>query len=268
MKNISLSYGEEISYKITGSGPAILHIHGSAFGHKNFDKLTPLMEKNFSVIDFDLPGYGNSTGVSRGNGIHGIADQVADFIRAINFSKLHIHGTSFGAMVALSLASRHPQLVDKLILSCLLLRYDNAARMMRNTWKIAANEIGMEAVADLTSVAGFARSFYDSDGCQLQLQSMRDAFAKTQPSAFISGTKIIEETDLSSLLTAVKKPMLLLAGEEDNMTPYKPSPSGVGMSHIMQSVQNCQLEVLKDCGHYLVIEKPEMTANLIHNYIH
>ena len=64
MSKIKLPAGENIWFKKTGSGPAVFHIHGSAFGHKNFEKLTPYMSDNLEIIDFDLPGYGESTGYS------------------------------------------------------------------------------------------------------------------------------------------------------------------------------------------------------------
>jgi len=60
-------------------------------------------------------------------------------------------------MLGLTLAARHPEMVNRLVLSCFLARYDLAARLMRATWKRAARDSGMRAVADLTSVAGFAR---------------------------------------------------------------------------------------------------------------
>ncbi len=267
MQRVKLPGGETICYKTQGNGPAILQIHGSAFGHRNFEKLTPPMLEFCTVIDFDLPGYGESSGASRPDGMNGLADLVAEFIIAIGQTRLHIHGTSFGAMIGLTLAARHPELVDRLVLSCFLARYDNAARMMRGTWKRAARDSGMAAVADLTSVAGFARGFYDCDGAQDQLQSMRDAFAKTLPEAFIAGTEIIEKTDLSPLVAQLKSPTLLLAGKEDNMTPFRPGVSGVGMAQIAAQLPGARTIQLDDCGHYLVIEQPQQAARLIQDFL-
>ena len=62
MPTVKLPGGETIWYKTTGSGAPFLQIHGSAFGHKNFARMTPLMAEHFEVIDFDLPGYGESRG--------------------------------------------------------------------------------------------------------------------------------------------------------------------------------------------------------------
>jgi 3-oxoadipate enol-lactonase len=267
MATVNLPNGATIWYQKLGSGAPLVHIHGSAFGHRNFEKLTPLVAQHFEVIDFDLPGYGQSKGGPEKPDMAGIADQVFDFIRAIGYQKVNLHGTSFGAMIGIMLAARHPEVIDRLVLSCCLARYDQAARMMRGTWKRAARDSGMEAVADLTSVAGFARSFYDRPEASTQLASMREAFSHTAPEAFIAGTEAIEKTDLSPYLPNVSAPTLLLAGQEDNMTPFTPSPSGVGFSQIEKLIPSSTLEVIPDCGHYLVIEQPELATQSILKFL-
>ena len=266
MSIVELPGGDRIWHRRQGTGPTLLHIHGSAFGHKNFEKLTPFMARSFSVVDFDLPGYGESRGATQPD-MAGLADQVYAFIRAAELGRVHLHGTSFGAMVGLTLAARHPEVIDRLVLSCFLARYDNAARMMRATWKRAARESGIEAVADLTSVAGFARGFYDRPEAQAQLAAMRTAFSHTTPDAFVAGTETIERTDLSDLVPCVKAPTLLLAGEEDNMTPFKPAGSGVGFAQILPMMPAAELAVIPDCGHYLVIEQPARAAARIAEFL-
>lgn len=267
MSTVTLPQGATIWYKKTGQGAPLLHIHGSAFGHRNFEKMTPLMAAHFEVIDFDLPGYGESHGGPAFKDMEGIADIVCGFIQALGLPKVHIHGTSFGAMIALTLAARHPEVVDHLVLSCFLARYDQAARMMRGTWKRAARDSGMDAVADLTSVAGFARSFYERPEAQAQLASMRVAFADTTPEAFIAGTETIERTDLSAYASQVQAPTLLLGGREDNMTPFHPAASGVGFAQVEPQLPGARMVVLPDCGHYLVIEQPQAATDHIVAFI-
>lgn len=263
MTLVTLPGGETIWYKVTGEGPPLLHIHGSAFGHRNFEYLTPLAARDFAVIDFDLPGYGESRGASRPGGMQGIADLVAELIEALPYDRVSIHGTSFGAMIALTLAASRPELIDRLVLSCFLARYDNAARMMRKTWKQCAREQGMIAVADLTSVAGFARGFYDRPDAEAILEAIRVANSKTLPEAFIAGTETIEKTDLSPLLPKITMPVLLLAGAEDNMTAFDTAPSGFGLRQISETLTNAELHVIPESGHYLVIEQPEVAAEKI-----
>ena len=266
MSTVLLPTGKTIWYKKEGSGAPLIHIHGSAFGHRNFEKLTPLVAEHFEVIDFDLPGYGESVGAPAAD-MAGIADQVFSFIRALGYDRVHLHGTSFGAMIGVNLAARHPEVIQRLVFSCFLARYDNAARMMRGTWKRAARDSGMEAVADLTSVAGFARAYYDRPEAQAQLASMREAFSHTRVEAFIAGTEAIERTDLSPLIPQITAETLLLAGAEDNMTPFKPGESGVGFSRIETMLPRAEMEVLPECGHYLVIEQPRLATERIVSFL-
>ncbi len=267
MPTVIVPGGATLWYRTSGTGAPLLHIHGSAFGHRNFEKLTPHMARHFEVIDFDLPGYGESHGGQPLRSMDDIAAQVHLLILALGHQKVHIHGTSFGAMIALTLAAAHPEVVDKLVLSCFLARYDNAARMMRSTWKQCARDSGMPAVADLTSVAGFARGFYDRPEAPAQLASMREAFSHTTPEAFIAGTETIERTDLGPLASRVARPTLLLAGAEDNMTPFRPSGSGIGFEQIRQLMPDNRMVVLPDSGHYLVIEQPELACAEIVGFI-
>ena len=267
MTTVSLPGGETIWYRRAGRGTPLLHIHGSAFGHRNFERLTPCVAADFEVIDFDLPGYGQSAGAPREGGLEGIAEQVHEFIGALELAPVHMHGTSFGAMVALILAAKYPQSVNRLVLSCFLARYDGAARMMRATWRRAARDSGMATVSDLTAVAGFGRAFYEREDAEAQLASMRDAFRHTDPEAFVRGTKMLERIDLSPWARQVQAPTLLIAGEEDNMTPFSPAGSGIGFSEIQHMIPGCELAVLPGCGHYLVIEQPEATAALVREFL-
>lgn len=262
MPIVKIPGGESIWYKKTGSGKPVIQIHGSAFGHRNFARMTPLMAENFEVIDFDLPGYGESTGSLREAGMKGIADIVFEFVRELGYDKVHLHGTSFGAMIGVNLAAYHPDVIDRIVFSCFLAKYDLAARMMRKTWKRTARDSGMRAVTDLTSVAGFARGYYERPEALAQFEEMYEAFDATDPEAFIKGTETIEATDLSPLLPGITMPTLLLAGKEDNMTPFNPAPSGVGFSTIEKLLPNCEMKVLDECGHYLVLEQPEEATRL------
>ncbi|CAH0495273.1 alpha/beta fold hydrolase [Novosphingobium sp. CECT 9465] len=267
MPTITIPGGETIWYKKTGTGKPVLQIHGSAFGHHNFARMTPLMAESFEVIDFDLPGYGESTGSLREGGMAGIAEIVYEFIVALGYDKVSLHGTSFGAMIGVNLAARHPEVIDRLVFSCFVAKYDLAARMMRKTWKQAARDSGMTAVTDLTSVAGFARGYYERPEAQAQFDEMYEAFSATEPEAFIKGTETIEATDLSPLLPRLTMPTLLLGGAEDNMTPFRTAPSGVGFSQIATILPNCEMHILEDCGHYLVIEQPAEAARLATEFL-
>jgi 3-oxoadipate enol-lactonase len=259
--------GGKLWFTVRGEGPPLFHVHGSGFGHANFSQLTPWLVDRFTVVDFDLPGFGRSSVAGPPREIHGWADDVSALIRALGYDRAHVHGTSMGGLVALSLAARHGEVVDRLTLSCMLARYDAAARAMRATWKAAARASGMAAVAELTAVAGFSRAFFERPDSGRQIAEMGRAFSATPPEAFIAATEAIERLDLEPLLADVHCPVLLLAGDQDAMTPATPARSGAGFTTMAAALPDAELVVLADCGHYLVIEQPRAAAHEVARFL-
>jgi 3-oxoadipate enol-lactonase len=267
MTHVTLPSNAEVWYTRNGSGPVLLHIHGSGFGHKNFEALSPLLYDRFEVVDFDLPGFGASSRGDNAGGVQSLTDEIADFVAAIGLERVHVHGTSFGGVLGLVLAATHPESVDRLVLSCFLAKYDRAARAMRATWKQAAVGVGMELVAELTAVAGFSRHYFDGQEAVVCLEQMRDAFRGSDPTSFIAATTALEESDFSALAGDVRAPVLLLGGEEDNITPPTPTASGVGIVQLHEMIATSELAVVQNAGHYLVIEQPEKVAAAVTRFL-
>lgn len=262
-----LSDGSTMWWRSVGTGPVLLQVHGSGFGFRNFGRLTPHLAEFATVVDVDLPGYGQSRAAGP-VGVAAWAAHLADFVETRHGGDpVAIHGTSMGGLVALSLAGSRPELVSRLVLSCCMMRYDSAARQMRQTWKLAARASGMVAAADLTAVAGFSRAFYDRPDAEQILEELRFGMSSNDPEAFVAGTESLEALDLSDVLHRLEMPTLLIAGTEDNMTPWRPSGSGVGFNTAIEQIPDARLAVLNDSGHYLVLEKPVEAAGLIREFL-
>lgn len=262
---VTLSDGSVVWYQRGGTGPTIVDVHGTGFGYRNFGRLTPHMVDSFDVIDLDLPGYGRST-AGGPIGVTQWAAYVAEFIDKVLGEPTHVHGTSMGALVATILAGEHPHAVKDLVLSCCLFKYDRAARHMRHTWKRSAVDSDMVQAADLTAAAGFSRSFYDRDDALKILNELRVAMGGNDAQSFVTGTESLEAIDLSPLLPKLPR-TLLIGGDEDQMTPPSPARSGIGFDTAVRVIPDARLHILKECGHYLVLEQPAEAAALIKDFI-
>jgi pimeloyl-ACP methyl ester carboxylesterase len=102
-----------INYTLTGSGPAVVLIHGWALNLREWTDQIPALSSRYTVIALDRRGFGKSTG---------IADETADpgDIRAL-LDSLHVQsatlvGHSAGAAVAMRFAAAMPDRVDALVL--------------------------------------------------------------------------------------------------------------------------------------------------------
>lgn len=113
--NITVN-GVDLYYEKSGSGPAIILLHGNGESGKVFDKLVPQLETDFTVYNVDSRCQGRS-GEASEISYELMAEDMAAFITALNIEKPIFYGFSDGGNVGLILAARHPGMLSKLIVS-------------------------------------------------------------------------------------------------------------------------------------------------------
>ncbi|TYO85391.1 alpha/beta fold hydrolase [Oceanicella actignis] len=98
-------------------GPALVLIHGLGGNLHNFNRMIPLLERDFRVIALDRPGSGWSE--RRSDRLAALPEQarmIAEFLRAEGVARPVLVGHSLGGAVALALALEHPEQVGALAL--------------------------------------------------------------------------------------------------------------------------------------------------------
>ena len=109
--------GLDMYYEIHGEGQPLVLLHGafSAIG-SSFGNMLPGLAKRRQVIGFDLQGHGRTADIDRPLTVEGMADDVAAALPELGIEQADILGYSNGGSVALHFATRHPQMVRKLVL--------------------------------------------------------------------------------------------------------------------------------------------------------
>ncbi len=111
--------GLDIYYEIHGDGPPLLNIGGTGGDLRRMPASANPLTRSFTVLSYDQRCLGQTTGGDdRQPTMADYADDAAALITAIGWDRAHVVGTSFGGMVALNLAVRHPQRIDRLVLCC------------------------------------------------------------------------------------------------------------------------------------------------------
>jgi 3-oxoadipate enol-lactonase len=264
---VALASGLTVSYREAGDGPTIVQVHGLGTGHRNYDLLTPHLERTLHVFDIDLPGYGESDAPLEPRTIREYSEDVAQFIGALGYERVHIHGTSMGGCIAMTLAGRFPELVDRLVVTCSFARLDRAAHIVHATWRAAAELGGIEALALVTSQQGFSRSFWDRSESADTQAAFVDALSSTTPEDFLRDLAAMKDLDLGSEVTRIRAPTLLLGADEDIITPVQAARSGLGMTDLERLIPNARLQVFEQCGHFISIERPTDTAAAISDFV-
>lgn len=98
-----------------GSGPLVLALHGLTAHHRCWDLVAQALPDH-RVLAPDLRGRGRSNALSGASSMAQHADDVARVLREREAGPAVVVGHSMGGFVALVLAVRHPDLVDRLVL--------------------------------------------------------------------------------------------------------------------------------------------------------
>jgi pimeloyl-ACP methyl ester carboxylesterase len=109
--------GLNMYYEIHGKGQPLVLLHGafSAIG-SSFGKMIPSLAKRRQVVGFDLQGHGRTADIDRPLTVEGMADDVAAALPELGIEQADVLGYSNGGSVALHFATRHPQMLRKLVL--------------------------------------------------------------------------------------------------------------------------------------------------------
>jgi pimeloyl-ACP methyl ester carboxylesterase len=104
----------KIYYEKSGSGIAVLLIHGGYLDHTMWDNQVEFLNINdFMTIRFDDIGHGKSISGKEKVYSHEI---IAALLNEVKIDRVHIVGLSWGAMVAMDYTLEYPEKVGKLLL--------------------------------------------------------------------------------------------------------------------------------------------------------
>ena len=109
--------GLDMYYEIHGKGQPLVLLHGAFSGiGSSFGNMIPGLAKHRQVVGFELQGHGRTADIDRPLTVEGMADDVAAALPELGIEQADILGYSNGGSVALHFATRHPQMVRKLVL--------------------------------------------------------------------------------------------------------------------------------------------------------
>jgi pimeloyl-ACP methyl ester carboxylesterase len=108
--------GVRINYKIAGSGPAVVLLHGYAQTSHMWIPLIPQLSGTRTVIAPDLRGIGGSERTAGGYDKKTMAKDIHELARQLGHAKVTLVGHDIGLMVAYAYAAQYPGEVDKVVL--------------------------------------------------------------------------------------------------------------------------------------------------------
>lgn len=104
--------GGEIVYDVTGSGDAVVFLHGAFMDRSSWDAQVPAFAKQYRVIRYDIRPFGESR-LEKPYTVH---DDLRLLLEHLQIARAHLVGHSFGGGVALDFALAYPDRVASLSL--------------------------------------------------------------------------------------------------------------------------------------------------------
>ena len=236
------------------NGTAIF-IHGSgpgASGWSNFKhNVSAFQEAGYRCIVYDQWGYGKTSKPQDvDHTLDFFVDGLVSLMDSADVTNAVLVGNSLGGAVALGLALRHPERVEKLILMApggIESREDyfsmpGIQAMVK--YPMGSPEFTKEVLAQLLT-----QLVYDPVNVDDELVDERWATLETQNAHVLATMQI---PDLSDQLASIDINTLVFWGTEDRFCPAS------GTWKILQMKGNVQAELVNYCGHWVMSEYPEL----------
>lgn len=253
----------------------VLVIHGFRGDHHGLARVVEELA-NMEIYSPDLPGFGASEAFTdREHSIENYAQFVADFMAATSLgTETVLLGHSFGSIVASYFSAEHPGAISELILINPI-----AAPALEGPKGVLSKlaEFYYLAAAKIPSSAGNAllRSKLIVYFMSVTMAKTKDrqllSYIHGQHNAYFSGfanREMLLEAFRASIggtvrqvATALNLPVLLIAGDKDEIAPL---PS---QRVLLGQLPDAELVVISDVGHLIHYETPAPAASAIIDFL-
>lgn len=241
----------QLYYQIAGSGDAVVLIHGNAGDHRHWDNQFERFASRFTVIRYDVRGWGQSADPVIGSPYSDFSD-LAALLDHLDVENAHIVGWSMGSGIAFDFATAYPDRARSLV-SVGPWVFGHRTEAITKAFEHAG------AVAEAARKGGAeagANAFVDYILDDTVIDESADKFLRAvgSESSFWTWTNPNQALSLkpnaASQLSSLTIPILVVTAEHD-------LPACHDMADfIMSEAENARRIVLADTGHLMHIEKP------------
>ncbi|WP_154115877.1 pimeloyl-ACP methyl ester esterase BioH [Vibrio cincinnatiensis] len=214
----------DLYWQVKGEGPDLVLVHGWGMNGAVWEQACEQLRDKFRVHMVDLPGYGHSAEFCADD----LAQIAQELVKQAPRKAVWV-GWSLGGLVATYMALNYPDYVVKLITVASSPKFA-AAEQEYPTWR------GIKPHVLTAFTEQLLTDFHPTVERFLALQAMGSPSARQDikrlkqailsrpapnPTALLSGLKILANTDLRPQLAQLSTPTLRLYGRLDGLVPVK-----------------------------------------------
>ncbi len=267
-------HGHRRAFVLTGSGPALLLLHGLGCDHTTWSSAIPRLSRRFTVIAPDLLGHGQSDKPRGDYSLGGYANGMRDLLALLDIDRVTVVGHSFGGGVAMQFAYQFPQYTDRLMLVAPgglgrevnpLLRALTlpgagavlavaASRPLRAAARLVgtrAHGWGLPGLADATGALGVLDGLGDP--------RQRDAFLHVLRAVVDWRGQVVTMNDRAYLASGM--PTCVLWGERDTVFPARHAAAAADM------LTGARIVMVPRAGHFPHVEFPDRFVGALTDFV-
>lgn len=269
-------HGYRRAYRVAGSGPAILLIHGIGDNSTTWSTVQSKLAQRFTVIAPDLLGHGKSDKPRADYSVAAYANGMRDLLSVLDIDRVTVVGHSLGGGVAMQFAYQFPQLVERLI----LVGAGGVTKDVNIALRVASLPMGSEALAFLRlplvlpavhAVGRAAGAMFGSTGlgrdipdvlrilADLPEPTASSAFARTLRAVVDWRGQVVTMLDRCYLTQSV--PVQLIWGSADSVIPV----SHARLAHA--AMPGSLLEIFEGSGHFPFHDDPDRFVEVLEQFI-
>lgn len=254
--------GLEVAYERVGGGPPLVFVHGAASDARLWRPQLAALANEFTVIAWDEPGAGRSSGVPEHFGLADYASCLGALIDALALGPAHVAGLSWGGTVVLELYRRRPELVATLVLVDTYAGWKGSLPPEEVAARVTSAYRALTVPAEEFDPARALPGWFAADPPAAFLPLLEEIAADVRPASVSTALSVMAEADQCDLLPHIAVPTLLIWGELDARSPLSIA------RQFEQAIPDATLVVIPGAGHVSNLEQPEPFNNAIREFCH
>lgn len=235
--------------------PVIVLIHGHGVNASIWNAVHDNLSADFSIVKPDFSEHTNH------ESIDAYAEEVFSQLQASQIESSVLVGHSMGGYIALAFAEQHPELVKGLVLvNSTAFADDEAKKQGRQKAVETMQENGSGAFIEQTVPKMFGETYNQSRSEDVRKQV--EQFSALPSDALISGVKAMaSRPDRTHVLKDASFPVLLIAGQQDQIIPFAKS------QELFEAAPQAKTVVLEQAGHLGMLESPDEVIRAIRDFV-
>jgi len=247
------------------SAPPVLLLHGSGPGvtaYANWRLTIPDLATRVRVVAPDLVGFGFT---ERPDAVVYDMDtwvgQVVGLLDALGIERASVVGNSFGGALALRLAARYPDRVDRLVLMGSVGVPFPITDGLDRVW---GYEPSIESMKELIGLFAHSRELVTDELAEVRYRaSVQPGFQESFSAMFPAPRQRWVDAMVTpdEEIAALPHRTLVVHGREDRIIPLD------NALHLLRTVPDVQLHVFGRCGHWTQIEHADEFNRLVLDFV-